>query len=56
MQITLNFGSFRLEFGSDAPGVEDPPLWLYQNSVGDGMEVNPAEIDELLRQYFAENM
>ncbi len=56
MNIVIDLGKFRLEYGTHAPGGEDPPLWLYQNSINDGMEVDPAEIDKLLAAYFDENM
>lgn len=56
MNIVIDFGKFRLEYGHRSPGIADPPLWLMQNEVEDGLEVNAAEIDKLLAAYFAENM
>ncbi len=56
MNIVMDFGRFRLELGDHHPGEADPPLWLLQNEVDDGLEVDPAEIDKLLAAYFAENM
>lgn len=56
MNVVIDFGKFRLELGTHAPGGENPPLWLYNNSIGDGMEVDPDEIDKLLQKYYVENM
>lgn len=56
MNVVIDFGRFRLELGNHAPGETNPPLWLYQNEPGDGLEVNAAEIDKLLGKYFDENM
>ncbi len=56
MNIVLDFGKFRLELGTHAPGGENPPLWLYNNKFNDGLEVLTDEIDALLEKYYAENM
>lgn len=56
MRIVIDFGSFRLEYSSSVSGDGNPPLWLYNNEVGDGLEVDPAAIDSLLREYYFENM
>jgi hypothetical protein len=56
MKVVIDFGRFRLELGDHAPGEADTPLWLYNNDIGDGFEINTEDLYELLQKYYVEHM
>lgn len=58
-KLTLDFGEFSLEIDIEAPGSEpegEPQIWIYNNAVGDGLEIGREEFDHLLKRYYVDFM